>query len=131
MPTDAGHYALGTSVSTVEAVLGALTAIGTAKRIWAFDPTLWADDPATPELADRLGWLTVLQPMRREADELLAFGREVRDAGYTRAIVLGMGGSSLCVEVLRLSIGSAAGLPCAGDSRHNRSGDDPRADRRP
>lgn len=114
MPADVGHYALGAAAGDAAAALAMLRDARAVERIWAFDPTLWADDPNTPELGDRLGWLTVLDPMRRAADDLAAFGRAVRDAGYTRVIVLGMGGSSLCVEVLRLSIGSAAGFPALG-----------------
>ncbi len=111
---DRGQFALGPLQGVFEEALSALVAANAVERIWAKDPTLWSDDPNTPELGDRLGWLTVIDALRSEADALLAFGGEVRDAGYTRVIVLGMGGSSLCVEVLRLSIGSAAGFPALG-----------------
>ena len=112
--TDRGRFSLGPVQAAFDEALSALVAANAVERIWAKDPTLWSDDPNTPELADRLGWLTVIDALRSEADALLAFGREVRDAGYTRAIVLGMGGSSLCVEVLRLAIGSAPGFPRLG-----------------
>src|SRR5208282_2917353 len=36
---------------------------------------------------------------------------EIRAAGFTHAVVLGMGGSSLCPEVLRQSFGARAGYP--------------------
>lgn len=111
---DRGQYSLGPSQAAFEEALAELSAANAVERIWAMDPTLWADDPDTPELGDRLGWLTVIDNLRGEANDLAAFGREVRDAGYTRAIVLGMGGSSLCVEVLRLAIGSAPGYPALG-----------------
>src|SRR3954464_15403868 len=63
------------------------------ERIWNRDGTLWA--PAgTPELADRLGWLDIADRMREQADDYAAFAAEVRDAGYTDAVLLGMGGSS-------------------------------------
>ncbi|HET8626621.1 MAG TPA: hypothetical protein VFL91_04350 [Thermomicrobiales bacterium] len=82
------------------------------ERIWAHDASLWSDDPAVQaKIADRLGWLTVADRMHREAGDLAAFGREVRDAGIARVILLGMGGSSLCVEVMRQAFGSAPGYP--------------------
>ncbi|MDP9295059.1 MAG: bifunctional transaldolase/phosoglucose isomerase [Actinomycetota bacterium] len=79
-----------------------------ARRIWQRDGTLWA--PAgTPELTDRLGWLTIAGKLLEEADELDAFAGECREAGYTDAVLLGMGGSSLAPEVFRLSYGEREG----------------------
>jgi transaldolase/glucose-6-phosphate isomerase len=39
------------------------------------------------------------------------FAAEVRDAGFTHALLLGMGGSSLCPDVLRKSFGTIDGYP--------------------
>ena len=62
-------------------------------------------------IGNRLGWLDVPVAMRQRSSELTAFAAEVRDAGFTDAVLLGMGGSSLCPEVLRTSFGSAPGFP--------------------
>jgi transaldolase / glucose-6-phosphate isomerase len=71
-------------------------------RVWHRDGTLWA--PAgTPEVTNRLGWLDISQKMLDQADDLEAFADEVRAAGYTDAVLLGMGGSSLAPEVFRRS----------------------------
>jgi transaldolase / glucose-6-phosphate isomerase len=71
-------------------------------RIWHRDGTLWA--PAgTPELVDRLGWLDIAEKLLEQADALTAFAADVRDAGYTDAVLCGMGGSSLAPEVFRRS----------------------------
>jgi glucose-6-phosphate isomerase len=79
------------------------------ERIWAKDGTLWA--PAgTPELEDRLGWLDIADRMREQIDDYAAFAAEVREAGYTDAVLLGMGGSSLAPEVFRRSFAAADGL---------------------
>jgi glucose-6-phosphate isomerase len=75
-----------------------------ARRIWERDGALWAPE-GTPELTDRLGWLDIAERMAAEADDLRAFGAEVRDDGITDAVLLGMGGSSLGPEVLRRSFG--------------------------
>ncbi len=77
-----------------------------ARRIWRKDPTLWAPE-GTPELADRLGWLTIGDKMLDDAEALRDFATECRDAGLTDCVLLGMGGSSLAPEVFRLSYGQA------------------------
>jgi transaldolase/glucose-6-phosphate isomerase len=74
-----------------------------ARRVWQKDPSLWGGDDTTPELADRLGWLTVAERMQEELEDLQQFASEVRGAGLTHVLLLGMGGSSLAPEVLRRS----------------------------
>ncbi|HEV3001415.1 MAG TPA: hypothetical protein VGW75_11805 [Solirubrobacteraceae bacterium] len=74
-----------------------------ASRLWAKDPALWGGDASTPELADRLGWLTIAERMNDEVDDLEAFAHELKEEGYTDAVVLGMGGSSLAPEVFARS----------------------------
>jgi transaldolase / glucose-6-phosphate isomerase len=69
-------------------------------RIWHRDGTLWAP-PGTPEVTDRLGWLDIGEKMLECVDDLEAFAAEVRAAGYTDAVLCGMGGSSLAPEVFR------------------------------
>src|SRR5688572_33203747 len=74
------------------------------RRLWERDGTLWAP-PGTPELTDRLGWLDIAERLAAEIDDLRAFAADVRDAGITDAVLLGMGGSSLAPEVFRRSFG--------------------------
>ncbi len=76
-----------------------------AERIWRRDYTLWGPEPN--EISDRLGWLTVADHMRAQLGDLSSFVAEVRAEGYTHAVLLGMGGSSLAPEVLRQTFGSA------------------------
>jgi transaldolase/glucose-6-phosphate isomerase len=78
-----------------------------ARRIWAKDDTLWG--PAgQAEVADRLGWLTAPETYSDQIDELEAFAAAAAADGYTDAVLLGMGGSSLAPEVLRRSYGATA-----------------------
>jgi transaldolase / glucose-6-phosphate isomerase len=79
------------------------------QRIWRKDPTLWAPE-GTPEIANRLGWLTVSDAMLDQADALEAFADECRADGLEYAVLLGMGGSSLGPEVIRRSFGDAGGM---------------------
>jgi transaldolase/glucose-6-phosphate isomerase len=73
-----------------------------AQRIWRRDPSLWGG-PGVPEIEDRLGWLTVSEPMLEHAGDLHAFAQECHAEGFTDAVLLGMGGSSLGPEVIRRS----------------------------
>ena len=78
------------------------------RRVWRKDGTLWA--PAgTPELEDRLGWLTIADKLLEDLPAIRAFVAAARADGLTDAVVLGMGGSSLAPEVFRRSSPPAAG----------------------
>jgi transaldolase/glucose-6-phosphate isomerase len=80
------------------------------ERLRDGDATLWG--PAgTPEIADRLGWLTIAERMLAEVDTLSAFADRVRDDGIRDVVLLGMGGSSLAPEVLRRSFDAEPGRP--------------------
>ncbi|HEY7339545.1 MAG TPA: transaldolase [Ktedonobacterales bacterium] len=73
-----------------------------ARRVWEKDPTLWKPDPnEQQEITDRLGWLTVMSAMRAELPRLRELHDEVQADGFTDAVLMGMGGSSLAPEVLR------------------------------
>jgi transaldolase / glucose-6-phosphate isomerase len=90
--------------------LAAAEAARVEARIAQGDATLWGP-PGTPEIADRLGWLTIAERMRAQLDDLRAFADGVRDEGIRDVVLLGMGGSSLAPEVLRRCFGSQAGRP--------------------
>jgi transaldolase/glucose-6-phosphate isomerase len=75
-----------------------------AQRVWRRDPSLWGG-PGVPEIEDRLGWLTVSEPMLEQAPQLHEFAAACRADGFTDAVLLGMGGSSLGPEVIRRSFG--------------------------
>lgn len=72
-----------------------------ATRLADKDVTLWSNDAAVQtKIANRLGWLDAPTHFTAQAPALEAFGEKVRSAGFTTAIVAGMGGSSLAPEVL-------------------------------
>ncbi len=75
-----------------------------AQRIWKHDPSLWGG-PGIPEIEDRLGWLNVSDTMLENLDELTGLRDEVLSDGYSDAVLLGMGGSSLGPEVIKRSFG--------------------------
>ena len=76
-------------------------------RLWAGDASLWTGAGE----GEWLGWLQVVGAQRARVGELRALQREVVDQGFEHAVLLGMGGSSLCPEVLRQSFGRVAGAP--------------------
>jgi transaldolase / glucose-6-phosphate isomerase len=98
---------LGRYQAAVDAALAALERDDVMGRIWAHDHTVWKDDPT--EITNRLGWLTIADAMQDEVARLNALVAAVQADGYTHALLLGMGGSSLAPEVFRVTFGVAAG----------------------
>jgi transaldolase/glucose-6-phosphate isomerase len=94
-----------------QAALEQLAAAEFTKRLWRLDPSLWKpDDPAhQAEIKIRLGWLQVFEQLRPRAADLMTFAGEIKRAGFTHALLCGMGGSSLAPEVLRETFGVAKG----------------------
>src|SRR6185436_14333497 len=91
----------------ISSALDAWSAGKNVERLWANDASLW-----TGEDEDKwLGWLTLIDDQRKTPRRFANFAAEVRDAGFADALVLGMGGSSLCPEVLKKSFGKTAGFP--------------------
>jgi len=94
----------------VFARVAALEQAGFMRRLWARDTALWSDTPEAQAVAGRrLGWLDVATAMRPHLGDLVAFAAELAREGYTHAVLLGMGGSSLAPEVLRRTFGVRPG----------------------
>lgn len=81
-------------------------------RLWQKDASLFSSDSAVQAaIRNRLGWLTFPRDMARQATALQDVAREVREAGFTHVLLLGMGGSGLFSEVCRNTFGAAPGHP--------------------
>ncbi|MDB5590107.1 bifunctional transaldolase/phosoglucose isomerase [Enterovirga sp.] len=80
---------------------------GRVRRLWAGDATVWtgADE------ARWLGWLDVLDREEPKLDRYRQLSEEIRRDGFTDALLLGMGGSSLGPEVLAETFGQRPGFP--------------------
>jgi glucose-6-phosphate isomerase len=83
-------------------------------RIWRRDVSVWTSDPAgeaASSIASRLGWLDVPTGMKPELDRVEAVAEELLQDGIATVYLLGMGGSSLCAEVMRAVYGVREGFP--------------------
>jgi glucose-6-phosphate isomerase len=110
MPEAMPPYAyanLGPIAGRVESALTDLDAQAVLARMRRPDHTVWSDDPTEITEPNRLGWLEVAADMARETGALRDFAASVAADGYTKAVLLGMGGSSLAPEVLQNTFGSA------------------------
>ncbi|MDA8168976.1 MAG: bifunctional transaldolase/phosoglucose isomerase [Nitrospiraceae bacterium] len=83
------------------------------ERLWRKDASLWKSGEKEAEsIRGGLGWLHVAEKMESNINEIYTFGKEVRDAGFRHAVLLGMGGSSLAPLALRQTFGDIkGGLP--------------------
>jgi transaldolase / glucose-6-phosphate isomerase len=80
---------------------------GGTRRLFAGDATLWTGG----DEASWLGWLGIMEAELDDLTALRALQEEVQREGFTHALLLGMGGSSLCPEVLRETFGRIPGFP--------------------
>jgi transaldolase/glucose-6-phosphate isomerase len=76
-------------------------------RLWQKDASLWT---GTDE-SNWLGWLTITEEQLAHTEVFRQIAEDVRKARFRHALLLGMGGSSLCPEVLRMTFGKIKGFP--------------------
>lgn len=91
----------------LDAQLAAWKAARGTRRLFAGDPTLW---DGGDELS-WIGWLSIVRSQLDDLSPLHAFKKEIAEAGFRHAVLLGMGGSSLAPAVLGRTFGSQAGFP--------------------
>src|SRR6187402_1134893 len=85
------------------AKLAALESENLVERIWNKDASVWTN---TDE-AKWLGWLTVAQEELADLTKYKTLKNEIDEAGFEDILLMGMGGSSLCPEMLALTFGKA------------------------
>jgi transaldolase/glucose-6-phosphate isomerase len=91
----------------VEAALQDWQANQKMARLWRGDKSLWTSDDEDKWV----GWLRVVEEQRSNLPQLVAAAADAAKAGFTHALLLGMGGSSLCPEVLKITFGKQPGHP--------------------
>src|SRR5258706_14371726 len=81
-----------------------------AERLFDHDPSLWSSDARVQAaISERFGWLESPAHFSGQIAALEGFGEGIRDAGFTTAVVAGMGGSSLAPDILARTFGTAEG----------------------
>ncbi len=108
-----GHRSasLGDLQKDVDGTLAAFDKEKLTESFWAQDSSIWTDDPEIGgEVGQRLGWLTVVETMQGETARLRDFVEEIKSLGYSRAVLVGMGGSSLAPAVFQSCFGTAEGF---------------------
>jgi transaldolase / glucose-6-phosphate isomerase len=76
-------------------------------RLWRGDPALWTGGDEDKWI----GWLSIVEDRLAHLKELNDAAADAAKAGFTHALLLGMGGSSLCPEVLKITYGRQPGHP--------------------
>ena len=105
-------YSLQEWEPSVDDQLTELQKSNVVRRIWAKDPTVWHRDAGHQNIIRQaLGWLTISQEQLPHISRLQAVAKDVQEAGFKHILLLGMGGSSLCPEVLRMTYGVIPGYP--------------------
>ena len=82
-------------------------ASGKVRRLWQKDASLWTNEDETAWL----GWLNIVDDQIANASKLKEIAAEIKAEGFSDILLLGMGGSSLCPEVLSLTFPQTPGFP--------------------
>ncbi len=92
---------------SVEASLESWRRGGAVRRLWEGDAALWTGG----DEAKWLGWLRVVDDRLAHVDQLKRLAAEIKEAGFSHILLLGMGGSSLGPDVLAATFGRQPGFP--------------------
>ena len=76
-------------------------------RFWQKDPTLWTRDGEERWM----GWIDIVERQQKDLAAFASLGAEIKTSDFLTVLLLGMGGSSLCPEVLSLTFGQQPGFP--------------------
>jgi transaldolase / glucose-6-phosphate isomerase len=93
--------------TAVQATIADWQSGGKMRRLWQRDATLWTGS----DEANWLGWLDIVDEQIAQHDQLQKLAKEVQARGFQHVLLLGMGGSSLCPEVLRMTFGRLTHYP--------------------
>ena len=93
--------------SSVKTAIDDWRANGKVRRLWQRDASLWTGS----DEANWLGWLGITEEQIEQSDSLKKVTEDAKSGGFAHVLLLGMGGSSLCPEVLRMTYGKISGYP--------------------
>lgn len=93
--------------SLVKASVDDLKKNDKVRRMWQRDASVWTGSDEN----QWLGWLDIAEKQQAQLDIFKKIAADIKKAKFKHALLLGMGGSSLCPEVLRLTFGKVKGFP--------------------
>jgi transaldolase/glucose-6-phosphate isomerase len=93
--------------AAVDASLNDWETTGKVRRLWARDASLWTGW----DESDWLGWLGIVDEQIAHAERFRKIAQDVKRGGFSHILLLGMGGSSLCPEVMVRTFGPQPGFP--------------------
>jgi len=96
-----------TLATAVKSTIAEWQSGGKMKRLWDRDASVWTGE----DESKWLGWLDIVEEQIAQQDTLQKFAKEVHTRGFEHILLLGMGGSSLCPEVLRMTFGRIPQFP--------------------
>src|SRR5438552_2368140 len=82
-------------------------ATGKVRRLCQRDASLWTNS----DESQWLGWLDITEKQHEKKDQFQRLADEIRKEKFSDILLLGMGGSSLCPEVLAKTFGQISGSP--------------------
>ena len=100
-------YSLDGASTFIEANLKEWRTQGKVRRLWQKDPALWSGEDED----QWLGWLDIVEAQRTNIRPLIQLAEEIKADDFQHILLLGMGGSSLCPEVLKRTFGAIDGYP--------------------
>ncbi len=98
---------LGAHSSAVDAKIEQFDNEKVVGRVWQKEATLWTSKGEE----QWLGWLDIAEKQLKQEALFKSLSEDIRKSGFKQALLIGMGGSSLCVEVLRLTFGVRESYP--------------------
>jgi transaldolase/glucose-6-phosphate isomerase len=104
-----GSFHLGAYEELIDKAVAKLGADDVLNRILRKDYTVWKPHPE--EITNRLGWLHCPTETGRQLEGIRTFAEEIRREGFTRILLLGMGGSSLASDMFQRIFGASKGFP--------------------
>jgi hypothetical protein len=103
------------AAAAFEAAVKDWNAGGKIARSWNRDAGLWTSAQGSTAENLWMGWLDIVERQTAQGDRFREIASRVKAGGYRNAVLPGMGGSSLCPEVLSVTFGHQPGSPIPGN----------------
>jgi glucose-6-phosphate isomerase len=100
-------YSAGKAQEAITQELNAWQNENKMSRLWKNDPTLWTNHDENKWT----GWLALMQSELSETQRITTLAQQIKAEGFKYIVLLGMGGSSLCPDMLAKTFNSLNDYP--------------------